>query len=59
MAVSGTKMYEQGLPDFAAFGAVNTRTYQIIQVDPVAGTLTYRAIDTDGGVIDSFDLSKD
>jgi acid phosphatase type 7 len=59
VAVSGTKMYEQGLPDFAAFGAVNTRTYQIIQVDPVAGTLTYRAIDTDGGVIDSFDLSKD
>ncbi|MBA4001328.1 metallophosphoesterase family protein [Brevundimonas sp.] len=59
VAVSGTKMYEQGLPDFAAFGAVNTRTYQIIEVDPVAGTLTYRAIDSDGGVIDSFDLSRD
>lgn len=59
VAVSGTKMYEQELPAFAAFGAVNTRTYQIIQVDPATGTLTYRAIDADGGVIDSFDLSED
>jgi acid phosphatase type 7 len=59
VAVSGTKMYEQELPDFAAFGAVNTRTYQIIEVDPVAGTLAYRAVDADGSVIDSFDLSRD
>ncbi|MFT4954086.1 MAG: hypothetical protein ACI8U3_000454 [Brevundimonas sp.] len=59
VAVSGTKMYEQTLPDFAAFGAVNTRTYQIIEVDPATGELSYRAVDVDGQVIDSFDLSKD
>ena len=59
VAVSGTKMYEQELPDFAAFGAVNTRTYQIIEVDPATGALSYRAVDVDGQVIDSFDLSKD
>lgn len=58
VAVSGTKMYEQALPDFAAFGAANTRTYQIIQVDPAAGALAYRAIDADGEVIDSFELHK-
>ncbi|MEH6663320.1 MAG: metallophosphoesterase family protein [Brevundimonas sp.] len=59
VAVSGTKMYEQALPDFAAFGAADTRTYQIIEVDPATGTLTYRAIDSQGGVIDRFTLSKD
>lgn len=58
VAVSGTKMYEQDLPDFAVFGAVDTRTYQIIHVDPAAGTLTYQAIDAEGQVIDSFDLAK-
>lgn len=59
VAVSGTKMYEQELPDYAVFGAVNTRTYQIIEVDPVTGVLAYRAIAADGQVIDSFDLQKD
>lgn len=59
VAVSGTKMYEQDAPDFAAFGAENTRTYQIIEIDPEAGTLSFRAIDTEGETIDSFELSKD
>ena len=58
VAVSGTKMYEQDLPDFAAFGAVNTRTYQVIDVDPKTATLKYRAIDDQGKVIDEFSLSK-
>lgn len=59
VAVSGTKMYEQQALGFAVAGAVDTRTYQIIEVDPVAGTLGYRAIDADGAVIDSFALDKD
>jgi len=58
VAVSGTKMYEQALPDFAAFGTTNTRTFQYIEVDPETGTLDYRAIDTRGEVIDSFRLEK-
>ncbi|MFD1216481.1 MULTISPECIES: purple acid phosphatase family protein [Microbulbifer] len=58
VAVSGTKMYEQELPDFAAFGAVNTRTYQVIDVDPKTASLKYRAIDGKGDVIDEFSLSK-
>lgn len=59
VAVSGMKMYVQELPDFAAFGATNTRSYQVIDIDPAAGTLDYRAIDTQGRVIDRFSLSKD
>lgn len=59
VAVSGTKMYEQELPDFAAFGATEQRTYQIVEVDPEAGTLAYRAINSEGETIDSFDLAKD
>lgn len=58
VAVSGTKLYEQELPDFAAFGTANVRSYQVIQVDPQAGSLSYRAMDIDGKVIDSFELSK-
>ena len=58
VAVSGTKMYEQVLPDFAAFGAVNTRTYQVIDVNPLSGSLSYRAIDDQGNVIDQFLLRK-
>jgi hypothetical protein len=58
VAVSGIKMYEQALPDFAAFGTTDTRTFQLIEVDPQAGTLDYRAIDTRGEVIDSFRLEK-
>jgi hypothetical protein len=58
VAVSGTKMYEQALPDFAAFGTTDTRTFQYIEVDPQAGTLDYRAVDTRGEVIDSFRLEK-
>jgi hypothetical protein len=58
VAVSGTKMYEQALPDFAAFGATDTRTYQVIEVDPAAGTLHYRALASDGREIDSFSLHK-
>ncbi|HEY8568457.1 metallophosphoesterase family protein [Microbulbifer sp.] len=58
VAVSGTKMYEQQLPEFAAFGAVNTRTYQVIDVDPISGSLEYRAIDDRGDVIDRFSLTK-
>ncbi|WP_105104300.1 purple acid phosphatase family protein [Microbulbifer pacificus] len=58
VAVSGTKLYEQELPAFAAFGAVNTRTYQVIDVDPASGALKYRAIDDKGNVIDQFSLNK-
>ncbi|WP_405226093.1 fibronectin type III domain-containing protein [Lentisalinibacter sediminis] len=58
VAVSGTKMYEQELPAFAAFGATDTRTFQYIEVDPADGTLDYRAIDTGGRVIDTFRLEK-
>ena len=58
VAVSGTKMYEQQLPEFAAFGAVNTRTFQVVDVDPTAGSLKYRAIDDQGNVIDEFSLLK-
>ena len=58
VAVSGIKMYEQQLPDFAAFGTTNTRTFQYIEVDPAAGTLDYRAVDTGGEVIDTFRLEK-
>ncbi|MCQ3829714.1 metallophosphoesterase family protein [Microbulbifer elongatus] len=58
VAVSGTKMYEQELPEFAAFGAVNTRTYQVIDVDPQSGSLEYRAISDQGKVIDQFSLMK-
>ena len=58
VAVSGTKMYEQELAEFAAFGAVNTRTYQVIDVDPLSGSLKYRAIDDNGNVIDQFALRK-
>lgn len=58
VAVSGTKMYEQELPEFAAFGAVNTRTYQVIDVDPVLGSLKYRAMDGEGNTIDQFSLRK-
>ncbi|WP_299592369.1 metallophosphoesterase family protein [uncultured Microbulbifer sp.] len=58
VAVSGTKMYEQELPEFAAFGAVNTRTYQVIDVDPMAGSLKYRAIDDRGNTVDQFSLQK-
>lgn len=58
VAVSGTKMYEQELPEFAAFGAENLRSYQVIEVDPRAGRLSYRAMDMDGETIDSFELTK-
>lgn len=58
VAVSGTKMYEQALPEFAAFGATDTRTFQLIEVDPAAGTLHYRAIDSEGRTVDAFTLSK-
>jgi hypothetical protein len=51
-------MYEQELPEFAVFGAVNTRSYEVIQEDPRAGKLTCRAMDMGGEVIDSFELSK-
>lgn len=59
VAVSGTKLNEQALPDFAVFGAVDQRTYQIIQVDPATGGLDYQAVNADGQVIDSFSLTKD
>lgn len=59
VAVSGTKMYEQELRDIAAFGTTNERTYQLIEMDSAAGTLSYRAINTENQVIDSFDLAKD
>lgn len=59
VAVSGTKMYEQELRDFVAFGTTNERTYQIIDMDSAAGTLSYRAINADGETIDAFDLAKD
>lgn len=59
VAVSGTKMYEQELRDFVAFGTTNERTYQIIEMDSAAGTLSYRAINADGETIDAFDLQKD
>ncbi|WP_226702903.1 purple acid phosphatase family protein [Microbulbifer elongatus] len=58
VAVSGTKMYEQDLPEFAAFGAVNTSTYQVIDVDPLSGLLQYRAIDDRGNLVDAFSLRK-
>ncbi len=58
VAVSGTKMYEQQLPDFAAFGTTETRTFQLIEVDPEQGTLHYRAIAESGDVIDEFTLAK-
>ena len=58
VAVSGTKMYEQALPEFAAFGVVNTRTFQVIDVDPLSGSLKYRAIDDRGNVVDEFSLRK-
>lgn len=58
VAVSGTKMYEQQLPAFAAFGTTDTRTFQYIEVDPAAGALEYRAVDTRGEVIDTFRLEK-
>lgn len=59
VAVSGTKLNEQALPDFATFGATEQRTYQIVEVDPRTGALAYRAINSDGEVIDSFELQKD
>ncbi|KGE04032.1 purple acid phosphatase family protein [Pseudohaliea rubra] len=58
VAVSGTKMYEQSLPEFAVFGATDTRTFQVIDVDPGNGTLRYRAISEAGEVIDEFALQK-
>ena len=58
VAVSGTKMYEQSLPEFAAFGTTETRTFQVIDIDPERGALLYRAIDEAGTVIDEFSLSK-
>ncbi|QKX18458.1 metallophosphoesterase family protein [Microbulbifer sp. YPW1] len=58
VSVSGTKMYEQALPEFAAFGAVNTRTYQVIDIDPLSGSLNYRAIDDEGNTVDQFSLQK-
>ena len=59
VAVSGTKMYEQELRDFIAFGTTNERTYQIIEMDSGAGTLSYRAINADGVEIDAFALEKE
>lgn len=59
VAVSGTKMYEQELRDFIAFGTTNERTYQIIEMDSAAGTLSYRAINADGVEIDAFALEKE
>ncbi|MFC4725284.1 fibronectin type III domain-containing protein [Glycocaulis abyssi] len=59
VAVSGTKMYEQELRDFVAFGTTNERTYQIIDMDSAAGTLSYRAINADGVEIDAFALEKE
>lgn len=58
VAVSGTKLNEQALPNFATFGATEQRTYQIVKVDPGTGALSFRAINTEGDVIDSFDLRK-
>ncbi|MCR6662886.1 MAG: hypothetical protein NVV60_06980 [Luteimonas sp.] len=51
-------MNEQALPDFATFGAIEQRTYQIVKVDPGTGALSFRAINAEGEVIDSFDLRK-
>lgn len=59
VALSGTKMYEQELRDIAAFGTTNERTYQLIEMDSAAGTLSYRAINAEGETIDAFDLAKD
>lgn len=58
VAVSGTKLNEQALPEFAVFGAVDQRTYQIVEVDPQTGVLMFRAINAEGEVIDSFELQK-
>lgn len=59
VAVSGTKLNEQALPDFAIHGAVDQRTYQIVEVDPATGALAFRAINPEGQVIDQFELQKD
>lgn len=57
VAVSGTKMYEQSLPAFAAFGITDTRSFQHIRVSP-EGRLQYEAISAEGEVIDRFELYK-
>lgn len=56
MAVSGTKFYEQELPEVAAIGFEDLQTYQMIDI--AGRRLTYRAYDAGGQVVDELIIRK-
>ncbi len=58
VAVSGTKMYEQGTFDYTEKGLTNTSTFQILDVQVSGHRLLYRSYDLDGRLVDEFEIKK-
>ncbi len=58
VAVSGTKMYEQGTFDYTEKGFTNTSTFQILDVQISGDRLLYRSYDLDGKPVDEFEIKK-
>ncbi len=58
VAVSGTKMYEQGIFDYTEKGFTNTSTFQILDVQISGDRLLYRSYDLDGRPVDEFEIKK-
>jgi hypothetical protein len=56
VAVSGTKYYDQVDRDYMAVGFEELSTYQIIDLE--GKTLSYKAYDIDGKVVDEFTIEK-
>jgi hypothetical protein len=58
VSVSGDKFYDQAPRDYIARGITRTATYQVVDVQPYARKLTYRAFDGEGRIVDEFHLQK-
>ena len=59
LSVSGTKYYDQDQREFTEVGFVKTSTFQTIAIQTAGGdTLTYRACDINGKVLDEVVIKK-
>jgi hypothetical protein len=58
VAVSGTKMYDQGEFDYKQIGFVETSTFQILDIQLSKNRLLYRSYNTDGTKVDEFEIVK-
>ena len=58
VSVSGQKFVPLADRPYTAMGFANIATYQLIEISPQKGTLTYRAFDLDGKERDRFEIFK-